>query len=163
MKKLILILAILLGSLSLFSQQTTFALATKYQSKSPSSEWGEWQKPSDPILIYMDLGFGFIAIENGYHDRFIVSKETTAKTYDSPEKTIFTVRAIDQSGKNCTLEFCYFATGNFAIIIIYNDIHYSYWCDGEHGAEGYPYQYFNSQPPQPTPSPKVKDPGSLAI
>ena len=154
----------LLGSLVLFSQgETVFALASKYQSKVPAAEWGQWQQPSEPILIYMDLGFGFVAIENGYHDRFILKKETTTKTYDAPDKSIYSVRAIDQSGKLCTLQYVYFSDGSFAMVILYNDIHYTYWCDGEHGAEGYPYKYFNSQPPQPTQSPKIKEPSGVAI
>lgn len=149
-------MAFLLGSLAIFSQdQTSFGLATKYQSKAPIASWGEWMEPEEPILVYFDLGFGFAAIENGYHDRFILRKETTTKTYSGEDKNIFMVKAIDQEGKNCSLEFVYFASGNFSLIIMYNDIHYSYWCDKNHGALGYPYKYFNSQPPDPTPSPKL--------
>ena len=157
-------MAFLLGSLAGFAQEEiSFGLATKYQSKSPTESWGEWQVPTEPILVYFDLGFGFTAIENGYHDRFILKKETTTKTYDSPDKTIYTIKAVDQEGKSITLEFVYFASGNFALIIMYNDIHYSYWCDGDHGAPGYPYKYFNSNPPESTPSPKIKSPSGQSI
>lgn len=162
MKRLILLIFVAVFSTALFAQgEASFGLATKYQSKLPTSEWGEWKSLNEPMLIYMDLGFGFVAMENGYNDRFILNKESTTKTYDAPDKTVFSVKAIDNQGKQCTLKFVYFAGGDFALIAEYGDMHYTYWCDGEHGAHGYPYKYFNSSPPQSTPSPKVK--GSLGV
>ena len=159
MKKALLIITLLLGSLIVFSQsQISFGLSTKFQSKQSYEEWAGWNEPSSPILIYMDLGFGFLAIENGYHDRFILATETTEKTFDSPEKIVYTLKAKDNTGKTCTLEFSYFASKNFALTIRYTDIHYSYWISEDNGAMGYPYIYFNSTAPPPTRSPGIKSP-----
>lgn len=159
MRKAIYIIVLLLGSLTVFSQsEISFGLATKFQSKVSHEEWAGWEEPSAPILIYMDLGFGFLAIENGYHDRFILDMGTIQKTADSPSKTVYTLKAKDNTGKTCTLEFTYFASGNFALTIAYNDVHYSYWTEEENGSQGYPYMYFNSTAPQPTESPGIKSP-----
>ena len=161
MRKSILIIAILLGSISLIAQgEISFGLSTKYQKKAPTEEWSGWKEPTGPILIYMDLGFGFLAIDNGYNDKFILDLKTTSQEEDSPSKRVFSVKAIDNTGKACTLAFTYFSTGDFALTVLYNDIHYSYWCDEEHGAQGYPYKFFDSKPPEPTESPRIKSPST---
>ena len=71
MRKLLFILAIFFAFsfTSKIEAQNSFGVAVEYQSKKSGDPWGAWMESTEPILIYIDLGFGFVAIENVYKDR----------------------------------------------------------------------------------------------
>jgi hypothetical protein len=144
MKKLFFILLLAIFSVTIFAQdRLSFGVAKDYQVKNSSESWGGWVEAESPILIYMDLGFGFIAVENGYHDRFILN--STILTTDNSDVKVFTIKAIDQTGKECTIEANFFVSGNFALTVRYSDIQYSYLIEEDMGAIGYPYKYFENK------------------
>lgn len=142
MKKLLLVLYIVLCSLSAFSQsEISYGISYSYQVKeSGKEEWSGWIESPSPILIYMDLGFGFIAIENGFKDRFII-KELVGK-YSEDNFDVTEMICSDKEKKECTIEIIKFYSGNTALIIKYIDVYYSYLVLKDNGLIGYPFQYF---------------------
>ena len=145
MKKLIFILAILfaVGISNKVEAQISFGVAVEYQSKETYEPWGTWLPAEVPILIYMDLGFGFIAIENGYKDRFIIKSLDNLNT-DSDKKA-YIMKCVDKDKKECTVKLVHFASGNSALEILYNDIKYAYLVNSEFDASGYPFKYFENK------------------
>lgn len=143
MKKLLVILAIFFAISTIQAQdELSFGVSVEYQVKEPGDNWMGWIDCESPVLIYMDLGFGFMAVQNGYNDRFILN--TLDNTYDGDDKKVFFMDAVDKEKKPCTIEFTYFASGNIAITIRYSDIHYSYLIEQEFGKTGYPVDYFKN-------------------
>jgi hypothetical protein len=140
MKKIILTLAIIFTFITV-DAQISFGVATQYQISKPDQEWPGWQTAESPVLIYIDLGFGFAAIENGYHDRFII--KTLDKVGNYSDRNRYQMKCVDKERKPCTLYLTQFSSGNTSLEIHYNDIEYAYFVDGEMDASGYPFQYFN--------------------
>lgn len=144
MKKILFILAISILSLNIFAQsQISWATSNSYQVSSPSEDWPGWMEAESPVLIYTDLGFGFIAIENGYRDRFII-KEVDG-TFSNENSDIIRIKCIDRETKNCTIEITKFHNGNSALTVKYNNVWYSYLVLKENGFEGYPFGHFIDQ------------------
>jgi cold shock CspA family protein len=144
MKKLFIALTLLIFSLSVYSQnEISYGVSLLYQEKKVNSDWSGWKEASSPILLYMDLGFGFIAVENGYKDRFII-KEIDGK-FSNENSDVTRIRCVDKEKKNCTVEIVKFHNGNSALVIKYADIQYSYLVLEGDGYVGYPFQYFNKE------------------
>jgi len=145
MRKLLFILAIFFafGAYNNIDAQNSFGVAVEYQSKKTGDPWGTWMEASKPVLIYIDLGFGFIAIENGYKDRFIINSLDPLAT--SPEKTAYIMKCVDKNKKECTIKVVHFQSGNTALEISYNDIEYAYLVNSDFDAAGYPNKYFENK------------------
>lgn len=139
MKKLILSVIIAIFSLTAFAQ-INYAVSVEYQTKLPTEEWtSQWEKVNSPVLIYLDMGFGFIAVENGYKDRFIIVE------MDKLSEDRYKMKCTDKDKKQCTLETIFFESGNIALVIMYNDIHYAYLINSEATIDGYPFLYFEDE------------------
>jgi len=73
--KLIAIFGMLMIGASIFAQsQLSYATVDKYQAKYTEDNWGEWKDIEGEIIIYLDMGFGFMAITNSNFDRLILTK-----------------------------------------------------------------------------------------
>jgi len=123
--------------------QISFGVAAELQSTEVDKNWPGWVEASNPILIYIDLGFGFIAIENGYRDRFIIN--SLEPLPGSSERTSYVMKCVDKSKKQCTIRINHFRSGNTAVEVLYNDIKYAYLVNSEMDASGYPFQYFENK------------------
>ncbi len=149
MKKLLIILVMFFAvSTSKAQNQIFYGVAVEYQSTTIGSDWPDWVDCESPILLYVDLGFGFIAIENGYKDRFIVNE--LKETYEGEDKLVLTLTCVDRSRKPATVMFTVFAAGNLVISIYYTDVKYAYKVQSDDGDTGYPFEYFKNKPKQNT-------------
>ena len=101
---------------------------------------------TEPILIYIDLGFGFVAIENGYKDRFIINSLDHLNT--GPDKKAYVMKCVDKNKKECTIRIVHFTSGNTAVEISYNDIEYAYLVNSDFDSAGYPQKYFENKEEQ---------------
>lgn len=146
MKKLFLLIALLLSGLYISAQnEVTYGIAKYYQVKVSNDKWGEWEKIEGKVLVYFDMGFGFISVLNKNIDKFIVLEYKDV--IKDKGKTIYNIRAIDKNGIKCNLYTIFFESGNFSFTISYSDIQYSYLIEEEF--VGYPYGLFTKPTKKP--------------
>lgn len=143
MKKLFFVLSLIfiVGFTTQSYSQISYGVATQYQVSKPDQNWPGWSEADNPVLIYIDLGFGFIAVENGWKDRFIIKSLDKVGNYS--DRNRYAMKCVDKERKPCTIYLSHFNSGNTSMEISYSDIEYAYLVDGEMDAGGYPSQYFN--------------------
>ena len=149
MKRFLIILGMLIAFTAVNAQdQVFYGVALQYQTSSPNEAWPGWKDCQTPVLFYVDMGFGFIAIQNGWSDRFIIND--FVNNYSNSDKQVYIFNCVDKERKPLVVEFTIFTSGNLALTVKYTDVHYAYIVNSDMGATGYPYEYFKNKEKQET-------------
>lgn len=160
MKKLFKVIAILgmvfIGA-SIFAQQS-YATVDKYQAKYTEEDWGEWLDITGggTMIIYLDMGFGFMSITNSQFDRFILTK--MEEPVETEKKITYVFEAINAVGVNSKIYYTYTKeSDSFTLTITYDDMQYSYLLKEDF--DGYPSKLFGTDESgiEPSPEPRKRD------